>query len=378
MPNLIMEISQVKLDRAAELGGYLLFSYALMQFCFAPLIGALSDRFGRRPVLLLTLLALGLNYVLMATATSLAVLVIGRLISGIMGATWAAANSCMADSIPKEQRGAAFGALAGAGAAGMVLGPAIGGIAGEFGTRWPFVIAAALALIGVVIGSFLLKEMLPREKRRNISLLRANPLGALIQVSKNKFVLGCLGTLFFLQLSAQAHLSIWAFYGAEKFGWTPITAGLTVSFYGILLGLAQAVLTGRSIKAFGAANTAKFGLLFGIPSYLLIAFAPNTPVMLIAVAIGCLTGMTFPAMQGMMTAKISEDAQGELQGAIVSTIGLTAIVGPVVMTHVFAAFSDKAGVYFLGAPFVVATGLLVVAVGVSWGTLEKKELHLAS
>lgn len=371
MPNLIMEISQVGLDRAAEIGGYLLFAYALMQFCFAPVIGALSDRFGRRPVLLITLLALGLNYVFLAVATSFALIVVGRLISGIMGATWAAANSCVADCIAKEKRGAAFGALGGAGAAGFVLGPAIGGIAGEYSTRLPFLIAGALALIGAGLGAFLLKETLIPEKRRSFSILRANPLGAIRNMARNKFVLGCLVTVFFLQLSAQAHLSIWAFYGAEKFGWTPLLAGLTVSVYGILIGTAQAVLTARSIQAFGAINTAKFSLLFGIPSYLLMAFAPNTPIMLIAVLIGCLTGMTFPAMQGLMTSAVSEDTQGELQGAIVSTIGLTAIIGPIFMTHLFGVFSDGVGIYFPGAPFVASTGLLIVAVGVLWLTMAQ-------
>jgi MFS transporter, DHA1 family, tetracycline resistance protein len=371
-PNLIMEIADVGLEQGAQIGGYLLLAYALMQFCCAPLIGALSDQFGRRPVLLITLLALGLNYVFMALATSLALIIIGRVISGIMGATWAAANSCIADTVPTPQRGAAFGLLAGAGAAGLVLGPAIGGIAGEFGTRLPFLIAGILGLLGAALGYFLFKETLPLTSRRTVTFARANPFGVALAMAKNKFILGCLATVFFLQLSSQAHLSVWAFYGAEKFGWSPLTSGLTVSFYGVLLVVAQSVFTARAIAQFGAINTAKITLLFAIPSYLLIAMAPNTLIMLFGVSIGTITGLTFPALQGIMTSKFENNAQGELQAAIVSTIGLTAIVGPVIMTQLFSHFSDSQGVYFPGAPFVLSAVLVLVAVFILWRTLADR------
>ena len=357
MPSLITGLANVTVDRAAEIGGWLLFSYAAMQFLFAPVIGGLSDRFGRRPVLLATLTALGADYALMAWAPTLAWLFVGRVISGIMGATWAAANSCVADTVPMEDRGAAFGLLGGCGAAGFVLGPAIGGLAGHYGDRVPFLVASVLALGGAAVGLLILRETLPPSKRRAFSALRSNPVGGLIRLSANRFVIGCLAVIFLIQLAAQSQLSVWSYYGTLKFGWGPLTIGLTIALFGSLLVVAQGVLVGRAIARFGAARTALMSLPFGIPSYLLIAFAPSTSWIVIAILVGSLAGLTFPALQSLMTRHVGEDEQGELQGAIASTIGLTAILGPPLMTGVFGAFSDPAGVYLPGAPFLLAAAL---------------------
>lgn len=377
MPNLIREIAHTELENAAEIGGVLLFAYAGMQFLFAPVIGGLSDRFGRRPVLLITLFLLSIDYAVMALAPSLGWLIAGRIVSGVMGATWAASNSCIADRIPAERRGAAFGMLGGAGAAGYVLGPAIGGFAGEWGTRIPFWIASGLAFAGVVAGLILLKETLPPERRRAFDVTRANPLGSLIQMSKTPFVFACLAVLFLIQLSAQAQISIWAYWGELQFGWTPLTSGLTVSLYGVLIGVAQAVLTGRSIARFGPANTAKYSLLFGLPSYVLLAFASSTPMVIAAIVVGTITGMTFPALQGIVTARISEDAQGELQGAIGSTVSLTYIIGPIMMTQIFGHFADHRGFYFPGAPYLLSFALLCVAIIILWRTLAGDQARAA-
>ena len=372
MPRLIGEVAHTSIDRAAEIGGFLLFAYAGMQFLFAPIIGGLSDRFGRRPVLLTTLFLLAIDYTIMAIAPTLGWLVAGRMLSGIMGASWAASNSCVADCVSPEERGAAFGLLGGAGAAGFVLGPAVGGLTGDWGTRVPFLLAAGLAFAGTLVGLFLLRETLPAERRRTFELKRANPLGSILQMAKTPFVLACLVVAFFMQLSAQAQLSIWAYWGEQQFGWTPTMSGLTVSLYGIMLGFAQAVLTGRSIARFGAAATAKYSLLFGLPSYLLLAFATSTPTVIAAILIGTITGMTFPALQSMMTARVSEDAQGELQGAIASTVSLTSIIGPIVMTQIFGHFADRQGLFFPGAPYLLSIVLLSVAVIILWRTLANQ------
>jgi MFS transporter, DHA1 family, tetracycline resistance protein len=371
MPSLIMGISHVSVDRAAEIGGLLLFAYAAMQFLFAPVIGGLSDRFGRRPVLLITLAALGVDYALMAWAPTLAWLFVGRLISGIMGATWAAANSCIADTVEPENRGKIFGMMGGAGAAGFVLGPAIGGVLGTYNDRLPFVFASILALSGAAVGYFILRETLPSEKRRAFSLARANPLGSLIQMAKAPLVFGCLITIFFMQLSAQAQGSIWGFYGTLKFGWGPMTIGWTVALFGALLVVSQGLLVGKAIARFGAVNTARWSLMFGIPSYFILAFAGSTSHMVVGILFGCVTGLTFPAMQSLMTTRVAEDAQGELQGSIASTISMTAVIGPPVMTSVFGAFADKSGLYFPGAPFILSAGLLTIAVGVLAVTLKR-------
>lgn len=370
MPRLIGELTHTGVGQAAEYGGLLLFTYAGMQFLFSPVIGGLSDWLGRRPVLLVTLFLLGIDYLVMALAPSLGWLVAGRMLSGMMGATWAAANSCVADKIDGDERGAAFGKLGGAGAAGFLLGPAIGGVAGEFGTRAPFLCVGALALAGSLLGLFLLKETLPPDRRRRFDPGRANPLGSILQVARTPFVLGCLAVIFFMQLSAQAQFSIWAYWGELRFGWTPAISGMTVSLFGFMMGLFQAGLTGRAIARFGAARTARWSLLFGLPSYLLLAFAGSTATVIPAIVIGAVTGMTFPALQSLMTARIDRDAQGELQGAIASTISLTSVIGPVLMTQIFARFSDPAGLYFPGAPYLLSFVLLGIAITILWRNLR--------
>jgi MFS transporter, DHA1 family, tetracycline resistance protein len=361
MPSLIVGLTDDKVDRAAEIGGLLLFAYAVMQFLFAPVIGGLSDRFGRRPVLLITLAMLGIDYALMAWAPTLGWLFLGRIISGVMGATWAAANSCVADIVPSEKRGAVFGLLGGAGASGFILGPALGGFFGQFGDRLPFLVASLLALGGALTGYFTLKETLPPEKRRRFSIARANPLGNIIQMAKTPLVLGFLVTIFFMQLGAQANFSVWSYYGTLKFGWNALMIGAMTAFYGLTLVIMQGLVVSRVIRRFGAERTAWVSLIFGIPSFLIIAFAPSTTVMIGAILVGSVTGLCFPAMQSLMTTRISDDAQGELQGAIASTISLTSVIGPILMTSVFGAWADSTGVYFPGAPYILSAALLAVA-----------------
>lgn len=371
MPTLIEGLTGRGIDRAAEIGGWLLFAYAVMQFVFAPVIGGLSDRFGRKPVLLTTLALLGADYALMAWAPTIEWLFAGRIISGIMGASWAAANSCVADSIPRERRGAAFGMLGGAGAAGFVLGPAIGGVIGQFGDRLPFVAAALMCSGGVAFGMAVFKETLLPERRRSFDPFRANPFGSIVRMTRVPLVIGCLTAIFFMQLASQSQLSVWAYYGALKFGWTPIIIGLTVTFFGVLLGITQGLLSGKSIARFGPVPTAIYSLMFAVPSFLILAFATSTRVVLAGMIVGAIPGMCFPAMQQLMTERVDDDAQGELQGAIASTISLTAIIGPPVMTSVFSAYADGKGAFFPGAPFVVAAGLMMLAVIVLASTLRR-------
>jgi MFS transporter, DHA1 family, tetracycline resistance protein len=371
MPRLIMELSGEGIDRAAEIGGWLLFAYAIMQFVFSPIIGGLSDRFGRRPVLLITLAALGVDYAMMAWSPTLWWLFVGRMISGIMGATWAAANSCVADVVEPAKRGSVYGLLGGAGAAGFVLGPALGGAFGLLGDRVPFIVASVLCLIGAVYGAYALKETLPPEKRRAFSLARANPFGTMLQMAKAPLVLGCLITIFFMQFAAQSNFAVWSYYGTLQFDWAPLTIGATVALFGILLALIQGLLVGKVIDRFGAVPTAVYSLFFAIPSYLIIGFASSTEFAILGLVVGTITGLAFPAMQSLMTTRIAEDAQGELQGAIASIVSLTAILGPPAMTGVFGAYSDNVGVLFPGAPYMLATALMVAAVFTLWLTLKR-------
>ncbi len=361
MPALLESMTGASEDQTATIGGWLLFAYAIMQFLFAPIVGGLSDRYGRRPVLLVMLFLLGIDYIIMAVAPDLWWLFAGRLLSGIMGASWTAANSCVADIASPEERGRYFGILGGAGASGFIIGPALGGLLGEFSVRLPFICAAVLAITGSVIGYFILRETLPRDRRRRFSWLRANPLGTLIQMSKTPVVMGFIGVIFLLQMASQSTFSVWAYFNRFQFGWSEFEIGMSVALYGLLLAVVQGGLVGVIIKRIGAKRTCLYGLVVALPSYLLFAFADAAWMMILGIFIGSIAGLSFPAMQQMMSERISEDAQGELQGAIASAISITSIFGPVMMTTTFSEFADGEGYYFPGAPFALSAVISVAA-----------------
>lgn len=365
LPDLLEEVTGKGLAESAQIGGWLLFAYALMQFLFAPVIGGLSDRFGRRPVLLITLFALGIDYAIMAWAPTLFWLFLGRIVAGIMGASWAAANSCIADLATPEERGKFFGIMGAAGASGFVIGPAIGGLLGEMGVRLPFIASAALALAGAVIGFFYLRETLPPERRRAFSLARANPLGTLVQMGRNPIVLGFIAVIFFMQLAGQAQMSIWSYHTQLVFDWSLKDIGYSVALFGLILAFVQGGLTGAVISKIGPRKTALLGFLLASPAFFLFAFAQSSGFMIVGIIFGSFGGLTFPALQQMMSERVAEDAQGELQGAIASAMSITSIIGPVIMTSVFSTFADDEGVYFPGAPYLLAAMLSFTGIAIA-------------
>jgi len=371
MPALLRDLTGAPIDRAAEIGGWLLFAYAVMQFLFAPVIGGLSDRFGRRPVLLATLALLGIDYAIMAVAPDLWWLFIGRLLSGVMGASWAAANSCVADLAGPRERGRLFGILGAAGASGFVIGPAIGGLLGSADPRLPFFAASALAVGGATIGLFTLGETLPPERRRTLSWVRANPLGTVVQMARDPVVLGLLGVIVLLQLAAQAQISVWAYYNTLQFGWSTLQIGLSIALFGTLLAITQGGLVGPVIRRIGPARTGLIGMMTAIPTYLIFAFADSGWMMVLGIVIGMGGGLGFPAMQQIMSERIPEDAQGELQGAVASAISMTSIVGPLIMTGLFGTFADRQGLYFPGAPFLLAALLAASALTLYAATIGR-------
>jgi MFS transporter, DHA1 family, tetracycline resistance protein len=371
LPGLIAQISHADLQEAALIGGALHLTYSAMLFICGPILGGLSDRYGRRPVLLITLTAMGIDYLIMAWAPTLIWMFIGRAISGVMGATWAAANSAIADLYSPEGRVAKYGLLGGAGAAGYVLGPAIGGLLGEINMRFPFIAAAGFALAGAIAGYFLLSETLPVERRRRFEWRRANPMGTILQMRKVPAVMGILIALLLFNLGSQATLTVWAFSLMERFGWTPLTIGISVAVYGLLLAGIQGGLTGVVMQRIGPVRTAALGCIAAVPAFIILAFAPNGVILYFGIGIGAFGGLAFPAFQGLMSKRIAEDAQGELQGAVASTVSIASLAGPIIMTPIFAGFSDDRGLYFPGAPFLLAAFLSVAGGLVFWRTVTQ-------
>jgi DHA1 family tetracycline resistance protein-like MFS transporter len=362
VPQLIMDVSGDTLTSAARDSGFLMFAFAGMQFIASPVLGNLSDRFGRRPVLLCSLLAMGCNYLLMGWAPSLFWLFVGRIIGGVSASTYGIANAYIADTFPAEKRAQYF-ALLGAGfGTGFIVGPALGGILGEYGVRTPFYAAACLSLLNVVYGFFVLPESLKSENRRAFEMARANPLGALNQLWQYPEVIALVAVYVFYMLGHFALPSIWAFFTIEKFGWSPRDIGLSLSVVGVAMIFVQAFLIRQVLPAWGPIKTAVVGLVATIISFLGYAFVPYAWMMYPVIVVGSLQGFVMPSVQSLMSARIPANAQGELQGAIGSMGGLVAILSPPFMTQLFAHFSsDQAVIYFPGAPFFAAAIFTLLA-----------------
>jgi MFS transporter, DHA1 family, tetracycline resistance protein len=362
LPSLIMTLAHVNVAQAAEFGGWLAFVYALMQFFCAPVLGNLSDRFGRRPVLLFALLALGIDYLIMGSAPIISWLFVGRMVAGMAGASFTPAYAYIADITPPEKRAQSFGLMGAAFGIGFILGPAIGGMLGSFGPRAPFFTAGAIALANTAFGFFALPESLPMESRRPFEWRRANPLGTLIQIRSHPVVLWLIGAVFLWQLGHQVLPSIWAFYTISKFQWTSAQVGYSLAFVGLVMAFAQGVLTRSLIPRLGGERpAAAVGMAFAILAYVGYAFATQGWMMYVVSASSMFFAMTYPSLNALMSQQIPHDAQGELQGAVASVYSLSAILGPPLMTQVFGLFSRTAArIYFPGAPFLAAA-LLTLA-----------------
>ena len=362
VPHLIMDIDGDSLTNAARTSGFLMFAFASMQFIASPLLGNLSDRFGRRPVLLCSLLAMGLNYLLMGWAPTLFWLFVGRIIGGISASTYGTANAYIADTFPADKRAQYFALLGAAFGAGFILGPAIGGFLGEYGPRTPFYAAAGLTFLNIIYGYFVLPESLKQADRRPFQLSRAHPLAAFKQLRKYPVVISLLMVYFFYQLGHFALPSVWAFFTIERFDWSPRDIGFSLSAIGVAMIFVQAYLIRLVLPKWGPMKTAVVGLIATTVSFIGYAFVPYAWMMYPIIAVSALQGFVAPSVQSIMSARIPTNAQGELQGAIGSMSGLVAILSPPVMTQLFAHFSsDQAVVYFPGAPFFVAALLTLLA-----------------
>jgi MFS transporter, DHA1 family, tetracycline resistance protein len=363
LPRLIMQLTGVSVDRAAGYGGWLSFVYALMQFFCAPVLGNLSDRFGRRPVLLFALATLGCDYLIMGFAPVIGWLFVGRAIAGIAGASFTPAYAYVADITPPERRAQSFGLMGAAFGVGFIVGPALGGLLGGFGPRAPFFTAGVVALANATLGYFALPESLPPQSRRPFAWARANPLGTLMQMRRHPVVMLLLGALFLWQLAHQVLPSTWAFYTISKFHWTSAEVGYSLAWVGLVMAVAQGVLTRVLIPWLGGERRAALaGMAAALMAYVGYAFATEGWMMYAVALTTFIFALTYPSMNALASQQIPANAQGELQGAVACLYSLSSIVGPPLMTQVFGYFSgDAAPVHLPGAAFLTAAALTVAA-----------------
>lgn len=363
LPDLIRELTSENVANAAVIGGYLVFVYALMQFIFSPVLGNISDRFGRRPVLLLSLLGLTMDYMIMGFAPAIIWIFVGRTLAGISGAAVTTATAYIADITPPEKRSQRFGLIGAAYGLGFIIGPVIGGELGVFSPRAPFHAAAAIAFANFLFGLIILPESLTKRNRRRFDIKRANPFGAFLTFRSNPTVLWLLGALFLFALAGQTIPSVWNFFTIERFGWNSADIGRSLAIFGILFAFVQGFLMGPVIKRIGESYTVLLGMIAGVIAFFGISYI-HTPVGLYGyLIVGALTGIAAPAINGLMSRQVADNAQGELQGAVNAANSLTAIIMPVAATQLFSYFttSPHAPGYFPGVPFFAAGILTVLA-----------------
>lgn len=368
MPALLREVEGGSLAQAAIWGGIMSAAFAVMQFLFGPVIGALSDRWGRRPVLLISLLAMAADYVIMALAGSLWLLLAGRILGGITAATHSTANAYMADISAPHEKAQRFGLLMAGFGVGFVLGPILGGLLAEYGTRAPFWAAGALAFANAALGFGVLQESLPRRRRRRFSWARSNPFGAFRAVARLAGVAPLLAVFFLFHVATYVYPAVWAFFLTERFGWGEGTIGLSLGIYGLSYALAMAFLVQPAMARLGPRGTVIFGLGMECITLVLIASLSDGRVLLAMIPIAALGSLAMPALQAAMSDSVSPSAQGELQGLLTSVNALAMACAPVLMTQTFAHFTAAgAPLYLPGAPFLLAAALMVLCLALFLG-----------
>ena len=361
IPALIQELTGGSISEASRYGGWLIASYALVQFLCAPIVGALSDKYGRRPILLLSLLGFGLDYLVLAVAPTIGWLFLARIIAGVFGASFTTGAAYIADVSSAEKRAQNFGLLGAAFGLGFIIGPVTGGLLGEIGPRVPFYAAALVTFLNLIYGYFILPESLLKENRREFEWSRANPLGALFALKRYPSVAGLIGALTFIYLASHAIQGTWTYFSMEKFNWSESMVGYSLGLVGIMSALVQGLLIRIIIPKIGEYNTMITGIIFNICGCLLFSMASEGWMLLCFIIPYSLGGIAGPAIQGILSNQIPDNEQGQLQGALTSIMAATGIIGPLMMTSIFAYFTaENAPIYFPGAPFV--TGAVLVAI----------------
>ncbi|MBE1283814.1 MAG: MFS transporter [Rhodobacteraceae bacterium] len=365
MPALIREVQGGNLADAALWGGVLSTVFAVMQFLFSPLLGNLSDRYGRRPVLLVSLIAMSATYFLMAIATSIWLLLIGRVLSGITSATHATAGAYMADISEPAKKAANFGLLGAGFGVGFVLGPLVGGLLGELGTRAPFYAAGILVAANALLGFFVMGETVTEDAKRPFDLKRANPLGAFAHMARLPGIAPLMLVYFVYSVALYVYPAIWSYFTEARFGWSPKFIGLSLGVFGVSMALVQGVLIRVTLRRFGERRTVIYGHIADAVAFAMLAFVTSGMFALILTPIAALGAVVSPALQGLMSQRVGDDEQGELQGVLTSVHALSMIVSPLLMASTFAVFTqDNAPIHFPGAPFLLAMALVLLGVGI--------------
>ena len=374
MPKLIEELIHGNISVASRYGGWLTFAYAVMQFLFSPFLGNLSDTFGRRPILLFSLFGFGVDYVFLSFAPTIAWLFVGRIIAGITGASFTTATAYIADISAPRDRAKNFGLVGAAFGLGFIIGPVVGGLLGQYGSRIPFLAAAGLAFGNLLYGYLVLPESLAAENRRSFEWKRANPFGAFKHLKKYPAVAALAVSFFLVYMAGQAVQSVWSFFGIERFKWSPKIIGISLGMVGLLVGLVQGVLIRYINPRLG--NTKSIYIGFGMYALGLVLFACATRgwMMFIFLIPYCLGGISGPALQSIITGHVPSNEQGELQGALTSLISVSSVASPVIMTGLFAHFTSRhTSLYFPGAPFVAGAVLMGGAAIVAYNVLNKEK-----
>lgn len=372
LPGLIQELTGGSVSMAATYGGWLLAAYSITQFVSSPVVGGLSDRFGRRPIILASLFGFTIDYLFLAVAPTIGWLFVGRIIAGVMGASFTTASAYIADISTPENRAQNFGMIGAVFGLGFIIGPMLGGFLGDIGPRVPFIVTAGLTALNFIYGWLFLPESLKPENRRPFDWKRANPVGTLMSVLQYKVVAGLFVSLALLNIAAHAVQSNWAYYVIEKFQWTTTMIGLSLAVVGLVFVAVQGGLIRIILPKLGQYRTVYAGLLLYAAGFLLYAFANQSWMMYAITVVYCLGGIAGPALQGIIAGEVPPNAQGELQGAFSGLMSVTSVVGPLLMNSIFAWFvRPNTDVYFPGAAMLLAAVLTVVSCLLARRTFRK-------
>ena len=361
LPKLVVEFEGGNVAHAARIVGVFGFAWSAMQFLASPLLGAMSDRFGRRPVVLLSNFGLGLDYAVMAMAPSVSWLFVGRIISGITSSSFPTASAYVADVTPAEQRAAKFGLLGAAFGLGFIIGPAVGGILGDIDLRLPFWVAGGLSLANAAYGYFILPESLPPERRARVPWHMANPLGSLSFLRAHPELLALGATFFLYYFAHEVYPTLFVLYGDYRYAWSARELGLTLALFGVGSTITSAFLIGPIVKRIGERNAMIVGLSLSAASALAIALAYTGSLFLLSIPLASLGGLSSPSLMSIASRQASETEQGRLQGALGSLQGIALMVAPLVLSQIFATSIQRGGQSFAGVPFAFASLVLLMA-----------------